>query len=403
MNGKKLLIIAILITAISSYQCSKSSMKGPGDSGAEGKKIYTESNYNNNGAAQQDVAASRQNAITRAVQKCRPAIVGINVTEVVSVQYRDPFFDLFQNDPLYNQFFGGRSGGREQKYQVQGLGSGFIISDDGYILTNNHVAGNASKIIITMTDGKKYDAEIIGTDKTSDVTLLKIDAKNLPFLKLANSDYVIPGEWAIAFGNPFGLFDLNAKPTVTVGVVSNTELSFTQEDRVYRNMIQTDAAISSGNSGGPLVNADGEVIGMNTVIFSTAQNASGAGSIGIGFAIPINRIKGVVDQFQQHKKIDRNYYIGMDVRELDEKIARYLGLKQTDGVVVVEVQRNSPADEAKIEPGDIIENIDGYKIDKYDDYVIVVKDAVTGQKLSVELLRDNKKINTTLVLKPRNR
>ena len=237
-----------------------------------------------------DISSSRKNAITRAVQRCSPAIVGINVTETRSQYYRDPIDDFFR-DPFLEQFYGRRSRTYKQDYEVRSLGSGFLISSDGYILTNDHVAGNASKIVVTLTNGAKHDAKIIGSDPTTDITLLKIDGTGFPYLNMVNSSEVEVGEWAIAFGNPFGLFDNNAKPTVTVGVVSNTGVSFSQTDgpdveRVYRNMIQTDAAISSGNSGGPLVNAQGGVIGMNTVIYSTATSSRGAGSIGIGFAIP---------------------------------------------------------------------------------------------------------------------
>lgn len=362
-------------------------------------KIYTESSDNSD---QQNISNSRQNAITRAVKICSPAIVGISVTEVVEVAYRDPYRE-FMNDPFFRNFFGNDNSyhGYTQKYQVQGLGSGYIISPDGYILTNHHVAGNASKVIITMKGGKKYDAEIIGADKTADVALLKIDGTDFPYLKLGNSDETIIGEWVIAFGNPFGLFDLNAKPTVTVGVISNTGVNFTQEGRVYKNMIQTDAAISSGNSGGPLINSNGEVIGMNTVIFSTAQNGSGAGSIGIGFAIPVNRVKEVTEKLKKNKKIDRNYYVGMDVREIDDQISRYLKLDDTEGVVILQIERNSPADIAGLEPGDVIQEIDGNKIRRKDDYVLYMSDYTVDEKVKLLIKRNNKELSKTILLKPR--
>lgn len=194
------------------------------------------------------IANSRRNAITDAIQKCSPAIVGINVTEVVQVQYRRSF-----QEDLFNHFFGRRPAPRTKKYEVKGLGSGFIISPDGYILTNHHVAGNASKVVITMTDGSEHHAKIIGSDMISDVALLKIEGDNFPYLEIDSSEDLMIGEWVIAFGNPFGLFDINSKPTVTVGVVSNQGVSFLHEGRndtrVYKDMIQTDAAISSGNSG----------------------------------------------------------------------------------------------------------------------------------------------------------
>lgn len=366
----------------------------------EPKKVYVNSEEvktNQQNQTNHSINLTRENAITSAVKIASPTIVGINVTEVRTVEYRDPL-DFFFDDPWFQRYFGERRQRRTKQYEVHGLGSGFIISPDGYILTNHHVAGNATKIVVTTTDGKKYDAEIIGSDRTTDVALLKIDAKNLPYLILSNSDNIIIGEWVIALGNPFGLFDLNAKPTVTVGVVSNTGVNFTQDGRIYKGMIQTDAAISSGNSGGPLVNALGEVIGINTIIFSTAQSGKGAGSIGIGWAIPINRVKKIVDKIIANKEINRNFNIGMEVRELDEQLARYLGLEINEGVVVTAVERNGAADIAKIEPGDVILEANGQKITKFDDYIIVVNDLMLGDKVEFLILRDGKELKRTVDL-----
>jgi serine protease Do len=346
---------------------------------------------------------SRQNSITNAISIGSPAIVGINVTEVRQVIVRDPFLD----DPFFNQFYrrfyGDNPSRRTRDYEVRGLGSGFIISPDGYILTNHHVAGNASKIVITMTDGNKYDAEIIGSDMVSDVALLKIDAKKkLPFIKLGNSDDLIIGEWVIAFGNPFGLFDINAKPTVTVGVISNDGIDLLHEDqpynRIYRGMIQTDAAISSGNSGGPLLNSLGEVIGMNTIIYSTSQGSKGAGSIGIGFSIPINRVKTIIDLLKQKKTIERDFYTGIDARQLDEQLAKMIKLDNIEGVVVFGMQRNSPAEKAGLELGDVIISIEGNKILRIDDYYINVGDKQTGESVTFTILRNGKTLTKKIIL-----
>lgn len=350
-----------------------------------------------------NISYTRQNAITNAVKSVSPAIVGINVTEVRQVVYRDPF-DGFFDDPMIRRFFNYRSQSRTQKYEVKGLGSGFIISPDGYVLTNHHVAGEATKIVITMTDGEKYDAKIIGTDMTSDVALLKIESdKTFPYVPLGNSDNVMVGEWSIAFGNPFGLFDNNAKPTVTVGVISNTGVNFMHDEqngkRVYKDMLQTDAAISSGNSGGPLVNADGEVIGMNTVIFSTANSQQGSGSIGIGFSIPINRVRNIVEKIKNSTTIDRNFFVGMDVRDIDENIINYFKLNsKLRGAIVVQVNRNSPAEKAGIEPGDIITEIDGQTIHKLDDFNVQIYDKTVGDKVNIKLLRDDKEVSKTMEL-----
>lgn len=350
-----------------------------------------------------DISSSRQNAITKSVRTCSPAVVGINVTETRQVEYQDPF----GGDPFFSQFFGQRQPYREQ-YTVKGLGSGFLISSDGYIVTNDHVAGNATKIVVTMTDGKEYPAKVIGTDRTADVALLKIDATGLPSLRLANSDDVVVGEWAIAFGNPFGLFDINAKPTVTVGVVSNMGVNFTQpdergEERVYRGMLQTDAAISSGNSGGPLVNSNGEVIGMNTVIYSTAQSSRGAGSIGIGFAIPINRVKRIIDRFRSDGVINRDFWTGMVVRSIDERVSKYYGLSVKTGVIVERVINDSPADVAGIEPGDVIVEVDGLRIHRDEDVNVAILDGEVGKSIAMKVRRGEAEKKVTMILKQRPR
>ena len=338
------------------------------------------------------ISNSRQTAITETVRIASPAIVGINVTEVVQVN--DNPFGGFFSDPFYDQFFIGR----RRNVEVQQVGSGFLISSDGYIVTNDHVAGNAKKIVISMTNGDKYDAKIIGSDPVTDVALLKIEGNSFPFLAFSNSDDIIIGEWSIAFGNPFGLFDNNAKPTVTVGVVSNSGVSFKQDNRVYKNMIQTDAALSSGNSGGPLLNARGEVIGVNTVIFSTATSNRGSGSIGIGFAVPINRVKKILETLKEEGKVDRNFSPGFFVRQIDDQVARYFQLEKRQGVVVVEVRRGTPAEKAGIESGDIILEIDGVKMDKNEDIEMAIFDGVVGQSMKVLIDRSGETITKKLYL-----
>jgi serine protease Do len=278
-----------------------------------------------------DITDSRENAITRTVKRISPAIVGINVEEVR--EYQDPF-SFFDNDPFFKQFFGNRP---PQKQVVKGLGSGFIVSSDGYILTNDHVAGNATKISVTLTSGETVEAKLIGSDRNSDVAVLKIEKDNLDFARLGNSDDVIIGEWVIALGNPFGLFEINDKPTVTVGVVSATDMKVNADgNRVYKDMIQTDASINTGNSGGPLVNAEGDVIGMNTIIFTGGQFNSG--SIGVGFSISINRVKKIMEEIKTKGKIERTFNVGFRIQAVDERIAKYLGLEKPVGVVVTEVQ-----------------------------------------------------------------
>ncbi|MGA9407548.1 MAG: trypsin-like peptidase domain-containing protein, partial [Bacteroidota bacterium] len=284
------------------------------------------------------ISNSRKNAITTTVETVSPAIVGITVTEVR--EYQDPFSNFFGDDPFFRQFFGNRN----LKQEVKGLGSGFIISPEGYILTNDHVAGNAKEIIVTMTNGEKYPAELVGTDMISDVALIKIKGKNIPYVKLGNSDDVIIGEWVVAFGNPFGLFENIDKPIVTVGVVSAKGMNLNVDDnRSYRGLIQTDAVINAGNSGGPLVNSAGEVIGINTLIYTAGVSQA---YIGYGFAIPINRVKSIVEELQKNGKVDRNFWTGMEVNIVDQRIAKYFGLKDAEGVIISDIKKNSPAEKA---------------------------------------------------------
>ena len=265
---------------------------------------YQNASYQDKSKLNDEISKSRKNILTETVKNVSPAVVGINVTQIR--QYQDPFGSFF-DDPFFRQFFGNR-GTYSQK--VKGLGSGFIISDDGYILTNDHVAGNATEVTVTMTNGKHYKAKIIGSDPITDICLLKVDEKNLPFIAFGNSDDVIIGEWVIALGNPFGLFELNDKPTVTVGVISATGMNLEPiNNRYYLNMLQTDAAINGGNSGGPLVNSLGEVIGMNTLIFTGGSGAQG--NIGLGFAIPINKVKRIIGELKSNGKIDRDFDIGL--------------------------------------------------------------------------------------------
>lgn len=348
------------------------------------------------------INGSRRNAITRAVEKASPAVVGINVTEIKEQRY----YDHMSNDYFFQQFFGNRrSNPFVQRYQVQSLGSGFFISSDGYILTNDHVAGNATKIIITTVGGKQYDARLIATDAVSDVALLKIEAENLPYLNLGSSEDLAVGEWAIAMGNPFGLFKTNDKPTVTVGVISNTGVNLGIEGgKNFRNMIQTDAAISSGNSGGPLLNANGDVIGINATIYSTSQDMKGAGSIGLGFAIPINKVKGILNDFKSGKKIDRNIgNLGFMGQTLNDDLKEYIGINTDDGVVVTNLYRNSVSERAGIQPGDLIVGIDNDKVKTFEDLQSILADRKVGDIVKFTMLRSEGQFTATIKLPPNTR
>ncbi|MFQ3598705.1 MAG: trypsin-like peptidase domain-containing protein [Chloroherpetonaceae bacterium] len=342
--------------------------------------------------AQADPSNSRRNAITNAVAIASPAVVGINVTEIREFQYYDPFAD-----PFFDYFFGGRRRqSPKMQQEVKSLGSGFLISSDGYVISNSHVIGNASKVVVTLTDGTKHDAKIIGTDDLTDIALLKIDGSNFPYLKLGNSDEVIVGEWAIALGNPFGLFDINDKPTVTVGVVSSVGLNFPNLDgRSYRGMIQTDAAINSGNSGGALVNANAEVIGVNTFIYT----GGGQGNIGIGFAIPINRVKQITDELRRFGKIDRSFKTGISVQGLNRGLARYFGVSEDmAGVVITNLEKRSTGEKAGLKIGDIIVEANGVAISTEQDLINLVREMRAGDVLRLKVFRDRRYITAEVKL-----
>ena len=280
------------------------------------------------------VSQSRRNAITAAVAKVSPAVVTVQ-TEAVDQTPQDPF-DIF---------FGG---GRAQPRTQAGLGTGFIVRNDGVIVTNAHVVAGATKVSVMMRDGTVYPAKVLGEDETNDIAVVRITAKSLPEVKLGNSNNLVIGEWAVAIGNPFGFYLGNAEPSVSVGVISATQRNLVGQGEgqaSYFDMIQTDAAINPGNSGGPLVNADGEVIGVNSSIFSPS-----GGSVGLGFAIPINRVARVVDDLLTHGSI-RSPWIGVTLKQIPSTNPRDI---IAQGAVIGTVAPGSPAATAGLQPGDVI-------------------------------------------------
>jgi serine protease Do len=316
-------------------------------------------------ASTDEVTNSRTNAIVVAAREASPAVVSITVTQTRTVS--NPFWSPFGDDP-FNWFFRDFTPPREYRQQVKAMGSGLIISSDGYIVTNAHVAEDATQITVTLPDGKQHEGELIDVSSTHDLALVKLKGKDFSCGKLGNSDDVIIGEWAIALGNPFGYLLEDAKPTVTVGVVSATNRSIRAgqtEGREYKNMIQTDAAINPGNSGGPLVNASGEVIGINTFIFTKS-----GGSEGVGFAIPINTVKTFVDEARktaqesssETKPEKLTTKIGAAVADLNRTLKKKYRLNLDAGAVVVEVTGGSIAEAASIEEGDVILSVGNAKV-----------------------------------------
>jgi len=338
-----------------------------------------------------DLNNNRSNMLTRTVSNVSPAVVGINVTEIQQVRVRSPF----SFDPFFEQFFGDRVYNQE----IKGLGSGVLISSDGYILTNDHVAGNAVEAVVTLTDGSRYDAEIVGTDPASDICLLKINAQNLPYVKFGNSKDILIGEWVIALGNPFGLFSINDKPTVTVGVISATGMNLGNvRGRYYFDMIQTDASINGGNSGGPLVNGIGELIGINTLIYTASGST---GSVGVGFAIPINKVKKIVEELKSEGKVDRDFWTGLRIQRITQSIAKYYNLSDTKGVIITQVENGSPAHSAGLEVGDIIRKVDNYRIQDDNTMVDLLNNYQTNDVIALEIQREDKTLIKNLKLERR--
>ena len=338
--------------------------------------------------------------LTYAAEKALPSVVYIKNTQnskVQTVEYSDPFEDFF-SDP-FGGFFGrgqgnGNNGRRQRQVQTPkrvGAGSGVIISSDGYIVTNNHVVDGADELLVTLNDNKEYSARIIGADATTDLALIKIDAKNLPAIVIANSDQVKVGEWVLAVGNPLGLNN-----TVTAGIVSAKARTMGQG---VSSMIQTDAAINQGNSGGALVNTRGELIGINAMIYS--QTGS---NIGYGFAIPTAIMNKVVDDIKQYGAVQRAMIgiAGSDVNvyvDSEKEKGNDVDLGTMEGIYVAEVTDGGAAEDAGMKKGDVITHIDGQKVAKFGELQGILAQKRPGDKVSVTYLRDKKKHTVTLMLK----
>ncbi|MFH1857649.1 MAG: Do family serine endopeptidase [Candidatus Omnitrophota bacterium] len=342
-------------------------------------------------------AEELQEAFVRVAETVGPAVVNISTVHTERVGIRTPYFgsrdpyDEFLNEFL-REFFGEMP---EKELQRLGLGSGVIINPDGYILTNEHVIEGADEITVILSDGRKLTGIVTGMDPRSDLAVLKIDAKNLPFAKLGDSDEVRIGQWAIAIGNPFGHLVNNPEPTVTVGVVSATGRALprsARRDRDYTDLIQTDAAINPGNSGGPLVNLKGEIIGINVAIFSTT-----GGYQGIGFAVPANSARRILSQLVEGKKIAYGW-LGMNIQDVDEDLQRYFALPERKGVLVANVVPGGPAETAGIKVGDVITALNQEPLQDAQDLKKRIDRSDVGDKMTVDLLRDQKKLSVQMTI-----
>ena len=320
-------------------------------------------------------AQERRTPVVIAVEKVSPAVVNINTEEVIR-QRANPFTGL--EDEFFDQFF--QDFFPPQDYKRQSLGSGVIINQKGYILTNEHVISRASTIKVTLSDNREFDAHLVGADSRSDLAIIKIDSdKPLPFAQMGASDDIMIGESVIDIGNPFGL-----SHTVTTGIVSAVNRSIKGEDgRIYSDFIQIDASINPGNSGGPLLNINGEVIGINTAIYQKAE--------GIGFAMPIDRAKRIVNDLIKYGEV-HEAWIGIFVQELTPQIAKSFGYSNTKGVIISKAFKGGPSERAGLKRGDIIISIGNKPIRTIDDYYDLIYGYGHNDKISITVFRDGEKI-----------
>ncbi|MCR4298928.1 MAG: DegQ family serine endoprotease [Gallionella sp.] len=308
---------------------------------------------------------------TGLVEKQGPAVVNISTTQII--RHAQDFPNVPKNDPFY-EFFRRFAPQMPREQESQSLGSGFIISADGYIMTNAHVVDSANKITVRLTDKREFSAKVIGSDKRTDVALLKIEATGLPKITVGDPNNLKVGEWVVAIGSPFG-FD----SSVTAGIVSAKGRSLPQDNFVP--FIQTDVAINPGNSGGPLFNMNGEVVGINSQIYTRS-----GGSMGLSFAIPIDVATQVTDQLRTSGKVTRGL-IGVMIQELTRELAESFGLSKPNGALISNVEKNGPADKAGIEASDVILKFDGKSVDSSGDLPRIVAATKPGSKVVVDLWR----------------
>ncbi len=328
--------------------------------------------------------------VSATARKAMPAVVTIHVSGTVTVRFRDPFFDLYYGT---------------QRRNISGMGSGVIIDPDGLVITNNHVINVGSKttdIFVFLTDGRKFKAEVVRDFPDQDLALLSIKGNDLPFLEFGASGMIEPGQTVLAIGNPFGdklSGGLSySEPTVTRGIISATSRNLTIPTneggvRYLRNMLQTDAAINQGNSGGALIDLNGKLVGINAAIMSN----DGQVSVGIGFAIPSDRVKLILDNFRNKDAVGA-WYTGISVQDLTPDIRREIGFKGEEGAVITKVEDGSPATKSGLKPGDVITRVNGFAVRTKDELSSMFRGSVPGEIFKLTIVRDGRTFESNLKL-----
>lgn len=320
------------------------------------------------------------NPIVQIVKQNSPAVVNIDTETIVT---RNTRMSPFQGDPFFEEFFG-QIMPQQQQVPLHSKGSGFIISKEGYILTNNHVIEGANTVKVTLMDGRSFDAEKVGQDPTFDLAVIKIKAGDLPVLELGDSDKTDVGEWVVAIGNSLGF-----ENSVTTGVISAKNRTLQAPGINFQGFLQTDAAINPGNSGGPLIDLSGRVVGINTAIVPYAQ--------GIGFAVPINMAKQIMDDLIKHGEVRRGW-LGVTVQQLNTSLVDAYRLPVKEGAIVADVQQGSPAEKSGVQRGDVIVSINGEKVKNSQDVVFFIRKKMRGEKVDMEVYRNGKKQTVGVVL-----
>ncbi len=325
------------------------------------------------------------NALAEVAEVARPVVVNISTTTTISEE-ENPLGDMF-NDPYFRHFFGDQGNpGKTRKHKSSALGSGVIVSPDGYILTNDHVVKGADEIKVILFDKREFKGKVVGTDPRTDLAVIKINAKDLPTIKIGDSSKLKTGDIVLAVGNPFGL-----NQTITMGIVSAVGRSnIGLAD--FEDFIQTDAPINPGNSGGALVNSDGELVGINTAIYSTS-----GGYMGIGFSIPSDMAKSVMDSIIKYGKVIRGW-MGVSIQNLTPELAKSMGFKETEGALIAGVEGGSPADKAGLKQGDLIVDMNGKKVVDSTSLRNMVAASAPGTKVDIKIIREGKEQTISMTL-----